>query len=103
MTFDMEDVLRSSAQVYEEEFPDAGKLRLVAAPCVVEDHKGDPAAKVHDVSGVCLGSNLENDAAPSDHSHPTVDDMLPGRTFHTLAAQVSMKLMYAARMARPTY
>ena len=66
MTYDLEDFLRSSAQVHESLFPDASKVRPVVTPCVVEDHQVALAATAHDARGACLAFSSAQDTTSVD-------------------------------------
>ena len=93
----------SSVELYVELFPTAPPMTAassarVATPCMPESPQQAPAAvpssDAHDTSG---------GVEPADTEELGGVDPAVGasRNFHTAAARVSMKVMYAARMARP--
>ena len=106
MTYDMEDFLRSSVELYLQLFPDAPKLKPVASPCIVEDHEDAPVAvpwtgtsdRQEDVLGV---SGISGDAATAYTDTDCELEVVRSQSFCVPVARVIMKIMYAARMARP--
>ena len=100
MTYDMEGCLRSYAQLHEPLFPDAGKLRPTVTPCTCEDHKDATATKAVDASQANLASCLEDEVELGVCFQSVGVGSPIERMPHTSVAQVVLKSMYAARMAR---
>ena len=95
----MEDVMRSSVKLYRELFPMAPTFRDVSRPCWPEDHSDVEAAKVVNDGGdvTAMGGGV----TAKDTFDEVADSESTPKQFHTEAARVVMKIMYAARMARP--
>ena len=97
----MEDFLNSSLDLYRDLFPNAPKMNSVSAmkvqsPCVPEDHQLAPAA---------IGNSEEEVDQYASGAIPVTSGDFPvevePKDFNVPAARVIMKVMYAARMARP--
>jgi hypothetical protein len=96
----MEDFLRSAVALYVGLLPTAPSLgadrkRRPSTPCMAENHSGAEAAKVG--SEIGGGDSSDADGAVRGVQCKEGEE----RPFHTAAAKVLMKMMYAARMARP--
>jgi hypothetical protein len=99
MEYNMEDFMRSSVKLYRELFPMAPAFRDVSTPCWPEDHNDAESAKVVSDGGdvTAMGGDVT-----ADETYDELEDAEPTpKQFHTEAARVIMKIMYAARMARP--
>jgi hypothetical protein len=101
MVYNMEDFLTSSLDLYRDLFPNAPKMNSVSAmivhsPCVPEDHQFAPAAVGNSEEKVDL---FASGAVPVESGDFSVAE--EPKDFNVPAARVIMKLMYAARMARP--
>ena len=72
-----------------------GRSNRATAPCVVEDHQNAESAKVQE------GNRDLGGGTPAECTESALGKSGGGSTFHTAAARVTMKHMYAARMARP--
>ena len=114
LEYDMEGFLRSTVALYAELFPTAPSLgadrrRRPSTPCMPENHSGAEAANV----GLDIGggdpSDIDNTVDVSRGNPSGADGAVRGvqyregneKPFHIAAAKVLMKMMYAARMARP--
>ena len=95
----MEGFLRSSVKLYMELYPQAPVLRVVSTPCWPEDHHDAETIRV--VFGGGDITAIGGDVIANDTYDEVATSESTSKQFHTEAARVIMKIMYAARMARP--
>jgi hypothetical protein len=99
MEYGMEDFLRSFVKLYRELFPKAPAFRDVSTPCWPEDHNDAEAAKVVNEGGDVTA--IGGDVTANDIYDEIAASEPTSKQFNIEAARVIMKIMYAARMARP--
>ena len=94
MVYNTEHCCNSSLELYRELFPTASPMTTVSSmkvqtPCMPEEHQQALAAIVNSQEEI---AELVSGAIPAEDKP---------NEFKTAAARVIMKVMYAARMARP--
>ena len=99
MAYSLEDVLKSSVELYVELFPTAPSMTSassarVSSPCILESHEHAPAA-VPAPEGRAVNKG-EVDLTDFDHQGGADPAEAKEKNFHTAAARVIMKVMYAA-------
>ena len=104
MSYNLEDFLKSSVELYVELFSTAPSMTVassarVATPCTPETREHAPAALLVPVATNTEQSEVDlTDVEPQGGVDPAES---AAKNFHTEAARVVVKVMCAARMARP--